>query len=162
MSVLVNSDVREGLSVRKTPLVIYSPLRHSVLRAFPMKISWLQARACAPQTVAALALQGPSVMFLSSVFLPVICQRQKGSGVEGGGVGGKTFFSFLFSVCKATARQAWCCTRAETRIQTHAAPQCCCAIRGKRHDAAVRAASHPRSQNKHNSNQVTNKALRSF
>lgn len=84
MSVLVNSDVREGLSVRKTPLVIYSPLRHLVLRAFPMKISWLQARACAPQTAAALAVQvpllsRPSIMFLSSVFFPpVICQRQKG------------------------------------------------------------------------------------
>lgn len=51
---------------------------------------------------------------------------------------------------------------AETRIQTHAAPQCCRAIRGKRHDAAVRAASHPRSQNKHNSNQVTNKAQALF
>lgn len=63
--------------MRKTPLVIYSPLRHLVLRAFPMKISWLQARACAPQTAAALALQvpllsRPSVMFLSSVFFPLV------------------------------------------------------------------------------------------
>lgn len=75
--------------MRKTPLVIYSPLRHSVLRAFPMKISWLQARACAPQTVAALALQ---VSLLPALrFVLVICfsashlPEAKGSDVDGGG-----------------------------------------------------------------------------
>lgn len=146
------------MSVRKTPLVIYSSLRHSVLRAFPMKISWLQARACAPQTVAALAVQvpllpGPPLCFYHLFF----CQ----SSVTGKRVAGSRWETFLFSVCKRWHGRL-VCTRAETRIQTHAAPQCCRAIRGKRHDAAVRAASHPRSQNKHKSNQVTNKALRSF
>ena len=61
MGVLVNNNVREVLSVTKTETVIYSPSSPSVLKAFPMKISWSVAKAPAAQTLEELSLQAPTV-----------------------------------------------------------------------------------------------------
>lgn len=56
MDVFVNNNAIVGLSVRKTEPVIYSPSGPSVVRAFPMKISWSLAKAPAAQTLEELSL----------------------------------------------------------------------------------------------------------
>lgn len=94
----------------------------------------------------------PFVIFYN-LCLPVICQRQGGAGKKQK----KNNTSIQF-YSESTAPGRLVCASIEKRIQTHAAFQCCCAIQSKRHDAAVQAVSHPRSQNKQNSTQLTNEA----
>lgn len=51
--------------MRRTQPVIYRSSSPSVLRAFPVKISWLGAKPCAPQTVEEPALQVPALLAFS-------------------------------------------------------------------------------------------------
>lgn len=106
-------NVREGLSVRKTQPVIYSPSSHSVLRAFPKKISWLRAEAGAPQTTEELVLPSSvplllafrCVFFFCIIFVCHSSVRSKGAEETGGG-GLKR--SHTISIQHRRHRGGWC------------------------------------------------------
>lgn len=105
-------NVREGLSVRKTQLVIYSPSSHSVLRAFPKKISWLRAEAGAPQTTEELVLPSSVPLLLAFrffFFFALSLSATHPSEAKGQKrLGGRLKCSHTISIQHRRHRGGWC------------------------------------------------------